>query len=205
MAATAAQHHSLQRVRLNLAPEVYQAAQRSKHRRALAISAAVTISLIAIGIVVVELITLGGQAVLINSLNSQIKEKQGKISAIADLPAAVTAQQNLTTLAALQSQKVYISRFFEELQKLAPQGISVSSVSITPDNQIQVSASAKSYSLVTKFTKALEASNVTVGTGAAATQQPYFSDVVLSGVSNNNGSVDFQLTAQMSPEVTGGN
>ena len=91
MAAAAAQHHSLQRVRLNLAPEVYQAAQRSKHRRALAISAAVTISLIAIGIVVVELITLGGQAVLINSLNSQIKEKQGKISAIADLPAAATA------------------------------------------------------------------------------------------------------------------
>lgn len=189
-------------MKLNLAPDVYQASQRAKRLRAVVTSIGAAISVISIGLVVVGLVVLGGQKVAIKKLQSDIKEKQNQVDTYADLPAAVTAQQHLLSLNQLYTEQIQFSRFFSVLQELAPQGVGVMTIGVGADNSLDVSASARSYDLVTKFTKALEAANVTLGNNASASQTPYFTEVNLQGVSDDGGGVSFKLQAKMSPEVT---
>lgn len=193
--------------RLNLAPEVYQTSQRQKHRRKVATTAAITVSLIAAGLVVLGLVVVGGQNIYLGTVNAQIKERQEKVRSYSELQDAATAQQHLATLAGLTNSKARFSRFFEVLQQFAPQGVVASKIIISEDNVIEMSGTAKTYELVTKLVKALEAGNVQIGSNAAATNQPYFSNVELSGVSDNGGNqgVSFKVTAKMSSEVTSGN
>jgi Tfp pilus assembly protein PilN len=192
--------------KLNLAPEVYQSGQRAKHRKQVATSIGIGVGVTAIGLVIACLVILGGQAAYIATLNRQIKDKQSQVSSFADLPKAVTLAQHLDSLNNMADQKVRITRFFDVLQTVVPQGLAVSALSINDANVLEVNATARSYSLATKFAKALEASNLEVGPNAAPSNPPYFTDVNLSAVSRNGGNgVDFKLTTQMAPEVTHGN
>ncbi len=191
--------------RVNLAPEVYQASQRAKQVRQIAIAIGSLIGIICIGLVVTSLVILGGQKVFINSLNGSIKDKQAKVKTFSDLPKAATATAHADTLADLIKQRIYLSRFFDTLQTATPQGVALSSVSLNSANVVSLNVSAKSYALATKYAKALEASNLTVGPGASPLQQPNFSNVQLSGVTDSGGgSIDFKLTATISSEVQSG-
>ncbi len=190
-------------VKLNLAPEIYQASQRAKHRRQVATTIGILVGVISVGVVVLSGVILGGQSLALASLNSSIKSSQNKVAQYADLQAAATAQQHLSTWAQLSGSQGQFSKFFQILQEFAPQGVAASNISVDDTNTITMSGTATSYDLVTKFAKALQESNVQVGQNHAATNQPYFANVQLSGVSNNGVSgVGFQLTTQMSSEVT---
>ncbi|HUC86894.1 MAG TPA: PilN domain-containing protein [Candidatus Saccharimonadales bacterium] len=192
-------------VRLNLAPEVYQASQRAKQRKQLATSIGVLVSAVSVGIVVVSLIILGGQKVLLAALNNSVKQRQNKVSQYAELGTAATAQQHLQAWSQLAGTQGHFSNFFQILQDFAPQGVAATQVSVDNTNTITMTGDANSYDLVTKFAKALEASNVQVGPSHAATNQPYFTNVQLSNVSNNGSDgIGFQLTTTMSSEVTSG-
>jgi Tfp pilus assembly protein PilN len=191
--------------RVNLAPEVYQASQRAQQKRQSATALGTLIGFISIGIVVACLVVIGGQKVFIVTQNGQIKDKQGQIDQLADLKDAATLAQHLDSLKMLSTQKVYITRFFDVLQATTPQGLAVTSISINDTNTLEVSATAKSFGLATKFAKALEASNREIGSSASLSNPAFFNDVQLSSVSQSgSGGVDFKLTTQMSQEVTGG-
>jgi Tfp pilus assembly protein PilN len=192
-------------VQLNLAPEIYQASQRAKQRRQIATSVGVLVGSISIGIVVVGVLVLASQKVLLTALNGAVKDRQTKVAQYADLPAAATAQQHLATWFQLSGSQGKFSKFFQILQDFAPQGVAATSIGIDGSNTITMSGSANSYSLVTKFAKALEGSNVQVGPNHAATNQPYFTNVQLSSVgSSGTSGVSFQITTQMSSGVTSG-
>lgn len=194
--------------KFNLAPEVYQTSQRNKRLRRTATSLGIVINAVALGIIILGLVVIGGQKIAIAALQSQINSRQDKVKTYADLPDAVTAQQHLKSLGQLSSQQVYFSSFFKVLQNVLPQGVSASNVTVGADSSLEITGSAKSYDLVTKFAKALQAYNVTVGPNAAATQKPFFSNVQLSSVSSENsgsgsaGGISFKIQTQMSPEVT---
>jgi hypothetical protein len=192
--------------KLNLAPEIYQTSQRNKRRRRLATSIGIIVNAVAVGLIVLGLVVIGGQKIAIAALQSQINSRQEKVKTYADLPDAVTAQQHLATLGQLAAQQVDFSRFFTVLQNVAPQGIAASTVTVGSDNSLDVTGTALTYDLITKFAKALEADNLTVGPNASPTQQPYFTNVTLDSVSadTSNGGVDFKLDAQMSTGVTSG-
>lgn len=190
--------------KVNLAPEIYQASQRNKQRRRLATSAGIIVNVIAVGLIILGLVVIGGQKIAIAVLQGQINSRQNQVKTYADLPAAVTAQQHLTSLGQLASQKVYFSRFFTVLQGVAPQGIAATNVTVGTDNTLEMTGTATTYQLITKLAKALEADNLTVGPNASPTQQPYFTNVTVVSASTdtNTGGVDFKLDAQMSAGVT---
>ena len=191
-------------VKFNLAPEVYQNAQHNKRLRRSATTLGIVVNAIAVGLVILGLVVIGGQKIALGVLQGQVKSQQNKVNTYADLPDAVTAQQHLNTLGQLAQQQVYFSRFFSVLQSVAPQGTSVTNATVGLDNSLNITGTATTYQLVTKFADALAAYNVTVGTNASASQQPYFTDVTLGSVSSDptGGGVDFKLTTQMSSQVT---
>lgn len=192
--------------RLNLAPEIYQSSQREKRRRKTARSTGIAVSVIALAVVAASLVILGGQQIYLNTVNGQIQDRQTKVKTYDKLQEAATAQEHLKTIADLTQSKARFSKFFETLQEFAPQGVVANKVTVSQDNVIEMSGSAKTYELVTKLVKALEASNREIGPNAAAKNQPYFSNVQLSAVSDSGGNqgVSFKLTTQMSSEVTSG-
>jgi Tfp pilus assembly protein PilN len=192
-------------VRLNLAPEIYQASQRAKRRRQIATSIGVLVSSVSLGVVVVSLLILGSQKVLLATLNSAVKNRQAKVASYSNLEVAATAQQQLTTWAQLYGEQGQFAQFFQILQDFAPQGVAASSVSVDGNNLLTMSGTATSYDLVTKFADALAAANVEIGPQHAATNPPYFTNVQLSSVSSNGANgVGFQLTTTMSTQVTNG-
>jgi hypothetical protein len=196
--------------RINLAPEVYQKGQRDKRRRRIATTLSIMIGSAAIGITVVSLLIVGGQKVAISLLGGNVKTLEQQFDAKPNIQAAVTTQEHLASLGNLYSQRVYLSKFLQVLQSVVPQNASVSQVSIDNSNNVQVTATAKTYNLATKFTDAIIASNVEVGPDASTANQPYFSNVQLGSVgsdasaSQNNSGVNFKITAQMASGVTSG-
>ncbi|HVE81186.1 MAG TPA: PilN domain-containing protein [Candidatus Dormibacteraeota bacterium] len=191
--------------RINLAPEVYQKSQLNKQRRQLATRLGITITSVSVGFVVLMLILLGGQKAAIAALSGDIKNKQQEIKEVPDVQKAATAQQNLEAWNKLTKERVRASRFFQVLETFVPQGIAVSSVTVSEANQIEMTASARNYALATKLVKALEAANVEIGPNAALTSKPFFTDIQLTGASESAGAIDFKLTLQMDSEVTHGN
>lgn len=190
------------RPKVNLAPEVHQTNQKNKQRKKLASTIATGIG-ITCGIIVGGLVLLvGAQKVTIAAQNNEIKKRQNAIAQIDNLKRAVTIQEHLKSWDEINSQKVYLSRFFDVLQEFAPQGISISNLELTEDNLLTVTVTAKGYPLATKFAKALESANVQIGKNASESSQPYFSDVDLTAVADNgDGLVSFKLTTQMSGQV----
>lgn len=189
--------------KINLAPEVYQKAQRAREIRRITTSLCVVVCAVSIGGVVLGLITLGAQTATIAQQQSNIDKNQTAIKSMAELPEAVTAAEHLSSLDTLRSQRVYISRFFTILQTFAPDSIKVGNVQVSSDNMLTISAQAQSYELATKFARALELANTEVGPGAAATNKPYFNSVQLSAVTRaTDNQVSFQLTTSLAQEVT---
>lgn len=190
------------KAKVNLAPEVHQTNQRNKQRKKLAATVATSVGIVCAIIVGGLVLLVGAQKVTIAAQNNEIKKRQNEIEQIADLKRAVTIQEHLKSWKDINSQKVYLSRFFDVLQEFAPQGISISNLELTEDNLLTVTVTAKGYPLATKFAKALEAANVQVGKNASESSQPYFSNVELQAVSDNgDGLISFKLTTQMSGQV----
>ncbi len=190
------------RPKVNLAPEVHQTNQRNKQRRKLAATIASTIGVICGIIVAVLVLLVGAQKVTIAAQNNEIKNRTNELNQIQDLKRAVTIQEHLKSWKDIDTKKAYLSRFFDVLQEFAPQGISISNLELTEDNLLTVTVTAKGYPLATKFAKALEAANVTVGKNASESSEPYFTNVDLTSVADNgDGFISFKLTTQMSGQV----
>jgi len=191
--------------RINLAPEVYQTSQRNKQRKKLATTVAITIGIVCTALVGVLVLIVVSQKGVLYGLQSSIDGKQKQLKQIPNLQAAVTLNDHLTSWESLNSQKPYLSKFFEVLQTFAPQGVALEGITISEDNILEVNASAKTFSLATKFAKALDAANVEIGSTPAGTNTPFFSGTELASVSDDDaGVVSFKLTTHMSSEVTRG-
>lgn len=190
--------------KINLAPEIYQRSQRNKQLKRWATTLTITICAVAVGVVILMLVILGGQKAGIAVLSGDIKHKQDQIKQMSDLDDAATAQQHLENWQQLNSTKPKVSRFFTVLQTFTPLGISVSSLTIDNGNTITMAGTAKDYALADKLVKALDAANVTIGPNAAASNKPFFTDTKLTSVGQEVSGVTFQLTTQMSGEVTSG-
>ncbi len=191
-------------VRINLAPEVYQAAQRNKRRRRITSVTGITVSSISAGFIVLMLVLLGAQKIAIASLSGDIKKSQTEITQITDLPKAATAQQHLISWETISQSKPRTSRFFEILQTFVPQGIAVKNLTIDSSSLLQLDATAKNYALATKFAKALEAANVEIGPNASASASPFFTNLQMTSAAEDSGLIDFKVSTHVASEVTSG-
>jgi len=188
---------------VNLLPDLRQAKLREHRRRQLASGIAVMIWVVC-GIVLVLLtVIMTGQTVAINLVTNDIQSKTDQLKQVSWLTDALTAKQHLAALSGLYGQRVYMTKFFNAYQQADPASITIGSLQIDVGNVMTVSGKAKTMADVAKLDRALEASNVKVGTGAAASNSPYFTDVSISSV--GGAPVAFTIKATLSGGVTQAN
>jgi Tfp pilus assembly protein PilN len=189
-------------VLINLLPDLRQQKLKEKHRRQLVTGASVA-TWVVCGVIVVGLVlTAGGQKVLISNTTKNIKEKQAQLEGTSGLLDALTAHQHLASLPALYDKRVYLTKFFTVYQETDPVNIVLSSLDVDANNLLTVHGSAPTYAEVAKLARALEASNVKVGSNAAESNAPYFTGVNIVTVdSGDRSGVSFTITSSLSGEV----
>ena len=188
---------------INLLPDTRQAKLREKRRRQMMTGAAV-VTWAVCGVIVLGLsLATAAEKVLISQATNSA---EGKITALKEVPGlidALTAQQHAASLPGLYTQRVYMTKFFKALSESDPSDITLSSLTIDEANQLNVTGGARAYASVAKLARALTQSNVTIGSNAAPTNAPYFTDVNITEVSKTaTQGVSFTIQATLQPGVT---
>jgi Tfp pilus assembly protein PilN len=189
---------------INLLPDIRQAKLRDRHRRQLATGLSVALWGVCGGVLVLMTLYVAGQKVVINSLSSNITTMENQLQAIPGLTDALTGQQHLASLPSLYGQRVYLSKFFQAYTASDPSSVTLGSMDIDNSNNLVVNGTADTYASVAKLARALEESNVSIGTGAAASNTPYFSNVNITSVGSATGGIGFSLSAVLGTGVVSG-
>lgn len=196
---------------LNLLPDLRQAKLRERRRRQLVAGVSVMIWVVCGAVIVLMSLYVAGQKVIINNLTNSINSEKKQLSDVPNLLDAFTAEQHLASLPGLYSQRVYLTKFFDAYTQANPQDVTLNSMTVDQSNNLTVDGAGKTYASVAKLARALSASNVKVGTGAQASNSPYFTNVQITSVSNSGagtgakgGGVQFSITATLQSGVTSG-
>lgn len=188
---------------INLLPDIRQAKLKEKRRRQF-MSGVAIVTWLGCGAIVLALsLATAAEKVLIMSSNKSAKDKITRLQNVPGIIEALTAQEHLASLPALYSQRVYMTKFFKALSESDPSDMTLSSLSIDGLNQLTVTGGARTYASVAKLARALSLSNISVGTGALATNSPYFTDVNITEVTKGaTQAVSFTIQATLQPGVT---
>ncbi|HEX3082143.1 MAG TPA: PilN domain-containing protein [Candidatus Saccharimonadia bacterium] len=189
---------------INLLPDLRQAKLKDRRRRQLVTGLGVVVWAVCGGVVVLLWLYSAGQKVIISNYTKSIADKEQSLEQVTGLVDALTANQHLASLPALYDKRVFLTKFFQAYQEADPITIALSSLQVDPAGLLTVLGTAPSYAEVAKLDRTLEASNIKVGTGAAAANSPYFMDVNITSVSKEKDGVSFTITANLQPGVTAG-
>jgi Tfp pilus assembly protein PilN len=193
-------------VAINLLPDLRQAKLQDQSRRRLITVVAVTVWAVSAGVVLLMFLFSQGQKVIINDLTKKISTKEQTLSSMSGLIDALTADQHLLSATNLFGRRVYFTKFFAAYTVSNPSQVKLDSLTIDAGNVLTIGGTAPSYSSVSKLAVAMQKQNVSFGTGASATNQPYFTNVKISTASQETGgSTSFTITANVASEVTNGN
>ena len=192
-------------VAINLLPDTRQAKLRERSRRRLITVVAVSVWAVSVAVVLVLFLASQGQKVIINDLTSKISSKEQTLQSTPGLIDALSAQQHLLAVPLLFGQRVYFTKFFAAYVASNPSQITLNSLNVDSGNVLSVSGTAPSYQAVSKLAEAMTAQHVTLGAGASASSQPYFTNVTISSASQQSGgSTSFTLRANLASEVING-
>jgi Tfp pilus assembly protein PilN len=187
---------------INLLPDTRQIKLKERRRRQLMTGIALVVWAVCGGALVLLGLYTASQKILISNNTKQIADKETRLKDTTGLIDALTAQQHLTSLTGLYSQRVYLTKFLQVYSESNPAEVSLTSMSVDASNALTVNGTATTYLAVAKLARALEAQNVTLGQNAGPDNQPYFSDVSIQSVSRSNNSVSFTLNTVVSTGVT---
>lgn len=190
--------------KINLLPDVRQAKIQDKSRRRLAVAVMAGSVMVLIGALLLGFLTEQAQRLTINSLTNSIKDKKTQINNTPDIKTMLSLQARLAALPKLYSDRVLMTKLNKVLSALEPSDTAFTDLSIDNNHQLTFNATGKTYLTAARIAKALEASNVSVGDGAAATNEPYFSDVQLSAVTSDSGTTTYSVTATVNQGATSG-
>lgn len=190
--------------KINLLPDVRQAKIQDKSRRRLAVAVMAGSVMVLIGALLLGFLTEQAQRLTINSLTNSIKDKKTQINNTPDIKTMLSLQARLAALPKLYSDRVLMTKLNKVLSGLEPSDTAFTDLSIDNNHQLTFNATGKTYLTAARIAKALEASNVSVGDGAAATNEPYFSDVQLSAVTSDSGTTTYSVTATVNQGATSG-
>lgn len=190
-------------VLINLLPDIRQAKLRESRRRQLVTGVSVVVWVICGGAVALLSLYAGGQKVIINNYTHDIATQENQVKAVPGIIDAYTAQQHLASLPGLYSQRVYMSRFLEAYMEADPTTVTLSSMTLDSTNSLVLQGTADTYASVAKLARALAASNVTVGSGASASNTPDFSNVTITSAAlQSTKGVSFSINTTVSSGAT---
>jgi len=191
-------------VAINLLPETRQARLQDRRRRQLVTVVAVTVWAVSATVVLVLWLFNQGQRVAVNNLTKQIASNEQKVESTSGLIEALTAQQHLATYPEILGQRVYLTKFLAAYTEANPSSTTLNNLSVDSGGQLTASGTANSYATVAKLVSALQRQHVTFGAGSLVSNQPYFTEVTVSSISQSGSGVSFALSANVSSEVTNG-
>ncbi len=182
-------------VLINLLPDLKQAKLREHHRRQLVTGVSILVWLVCGGVLVLLLVSVASQTVIMSNLTHNIATNETTLRSVSGLTPALTAQEHLSSLPSLYSQRVYMSNFFKAYIAADPTGVSLSAMAIDGSNDLSVTGSAPSYAAVAKLARAMAADNLTIGNSANVSNNPYFTNINITTVSQQTSGVNFTLSA----------
>jgi hypothetical protein len=189
-------------LQINLLPDARLAKQRSIERRRAVGLLATTISGVMIGLVVIAYAVTLAQDHRISNQSKQISDLSNQLLSKPDLNNVVTLQQHITDLGPLYKQRIYLTNFFATMQNVATTDISVNNLTYqTTSGNLAITGHAKSFAAVDKYVKILEAG---IKDAKAQDGAPYFSNIVISGLSKDGTTTNFSLTVQVNSEALHG-
>lgn len=185
--------------KINLLPDVRLAKLREKTRRHWAISSMFISVIVSAGILIVAFVVLQAQVLTAHNLKNNITSKKQQVASYPNVTTILSAQARLTALPGLYQQRVKTTKLLGILSSIEPTDVDFTAMSVDSAGSLNLSAEGKSYSAAARIARALEQANVSVGSGANANNQPYFTNVQLSAVSLNSGKTAYTITATVSP------
>lgn len=183
--------------KINLLPDIRQAKINDKNNRRLAVTVAISVSVVCAGLLLLTILIIQGQALRISQLNNSIKSKQQQISSYPDVNKILTTAAQLDSLPQLYSQRVYMTQLTQILTKQQPNDTAFQSLTIDSTNSINLTVVGRSYMSAARLAKAMEASTLPNNS-----QVHTFDNVLLSAVVLANGQTSFSITATVNKEAT---
>jgi hypothetical protein len=188
-------------VLVNLLPDVRQAKLREHRRRQLVSGVSILVWIVSGSVVALLTLYTVGQKAVIYTTTNDIQKNETNLKNISQLPAALTASAQAAALPSLYSQRTFMSKFFAVYEQASPTDITLNAMTTDNQNNLTISGSGPSYAEIAKLARALAASNVNVGTGAATGNTPYFNTVNITSVSETGNQVDFTITGVIDPSA----
>lgn len=190
-------------VHINLLPDARKDKLRDQNNRQLAISVATTAVVGSVIALVLLVILTQAQRLQISLLTRSISSKQAQITQdIPNAQAIATTQTHMDSLANLYNQQVHVSKFFSTLNAVSNNDVSITSVNLDATNKLTVTGVARSYNAAAKLAEAMKVSNIEIGENASPSNQPDFSNVLLTALSGVQGKSSFTITATVATGVT---
>lgn len=188
---------------INLLPDLRQAKLREKRRRQMMSGAAIVTWVVCGAVILALSLATAAEKVLIAKASNDADAKITELKNVPGIIEALTATEHLKALPDLYAKRVYMTKFFKALSESDPADITLSSLDIDNTNLMTVSGGSRTYASVAKLARALSVSNVEVGTNHAPTNEPYFSNVVITEAAKSSGqTVGFTIQAQVQPGAT---
>lgn len=188
-------------VLINLLPQVHQSRVKDQNQRRLATTASLVVLIFSAVTLLGLFIFTQAQSWTLGRLQKDINERQAQLESTPNISEMLTTQANLAALPGLYSSRVHMTQLFNVLSSLAPIDIRLSVLDVQ-NGGVSLTGRASNFSTVAKLVKALEASNIELGSGASKANAPHFTDVTLVSITPGAEGAAFNITAKMSGEVT---
>lgn len=176
-------------VAINLVPQEKQDQLQDERKKKLAFSLILLINGGLIGLTVVFFLIVQGQNFAIKRTETDIKEKHEEFVDTENVQEILTLQSNLKALDGLYQTRAVYTRFLTVLEKVAPQAITISTLSSAQDGLLEATGTAPNYRLVTKLAEAMKANG-------------NFTDIEIRSATGEGEAVSFGISATASPDIT---
>ncbi len=175
-------------IQINLIPDIKQEMIRAQKMRNVTITFSIFAGIIAAGIVGTLALILGTQAVAEALTGKAIKDEYGKLADTKDINNALTIQNQLSTISALNDNRTINSRLLDVLAAInpaAPNDIKISRVTLDPSqSQLTIEGSAAGgYTATDIFRKTILNTKVNARQGEDVAESPLTEEVTIQDTS----------------------
>ncbi len=192
-------------VRINLLPEArLLRIKNEKTRRLVTVICIMIPSTIAV-VLVILLMLLGARNLAGRTNDTKIKDIKNDLDSKKNLEQdVVNFNLSLSESAKLAKNRVYLSRIFDTVVKVLPQGVKMTDFSMSEGYKAKATLHAPGYPEVSTFITALQDYNITFGTVKDINRgTAIFKDVRISQVSkkDKNGEANFDIAFTITSEL----
>lgn len=189
-------------VQFNLLPDVKYQHLKAKRLERLVVTGASLLVGVCIVILVLLILWIDvWQKHTISSDTANIKTAAAKIKSIDGLNNIITVQNQLATLPGLYAQDPQTSRLFTFVTKITPPNVTIGDLSLDfTQNTMEIKGSAPGLDDVNAYTDSLKKATYDNKT-SGATDQPAFSNVVLSSFSRSQQGATYTIDLNFDPTL----